>query len=329
MVSVSSSRVVDLSWFDHETAHCRRQSDDDNSFAVGLLLHRVVGCVTQILVMGCEVALGSLESFHWNMALYEFSIHDLIANDPRWNTVWTEFLSSCTTPSLPLIHHNYQEYNRNKTSPPRIWRDNLLEIWLKMRRRFFHQRRRRRRGRVPGGRQNEDAEQQIRMEDDDDDDGWYPSDGKYSRRYDGENHHITKALQQLSSIFNEPMIAHRGNFYYPPNGYREWHTNQYDPLGWRLYLVHTIPTSCAIFRYRLPHTSENEIVDCFDHDGVLRLFYVDRGEEALWHCIVSEGHRWSLGVRLNEQSAQRLLAMVPRGDGEERRREEGEGVAER
>jgi hypothetical protein len=174
----------------------------------------------------------------------------------------------------------------------------MMEIWLKMKNRFRSRNRTRRRGRA-----QEDVE----------DDGWSPSQGKYSRQYNAvsSNQHITHILQQLCQIFHEPHLPHRGNFYYPPNGYREWHTNQFDPSGWRLYLIHTVPTGCSLFRYHLPSTPLEEIRNAIDHDGMVRLFKIpDRREshgQPLWHTIVSDGQRWSLGLMLSERNAQQLI----------------------
>lgn len=232
--------------------------------------------------------------------IYEFSIHELSKSDPRWGNLWREFLSSCSTPRDPLPHLNHEEYLRNKTNPPKIFKDTILEIWLKLKNRFRSQDRIRRQG------VTEEA---------DEEDGWFPSQGKYSRQYNAAsaNPHITRVLQLLCQIFQEPHIPHRGNFYYPPNGYREWHTNQFDLSGWRLYLIHTLPTGCSLFRYHLPSTPLDEITNAIDHDGMVRLFRIpdkrETGGEVLWHNIVSDGQRWSLGVLLNERNAQQLLEL--------------------
>jgi hypothetical protein len=229
--------------------------------------------------------------------IYEFSIHELSKFDHRWGDIWTEFLLSCTTPTHPLPPQNHQEFLRNKTLPPKIFKDTVMEIWLKVKNRINHNRVHMRGRRAPDEGDNED--------------GWVPSHGKYSRQYNAvsSNDHITRILQLICQIFSDPHIPHRGNFYYPPNGYREWHTNQFDPFGWRLYLIHTNPTGCSLFRYHLPSTPLEEIKNAIDHDGMIRLFKIPdrRDSEALWHSIVSDGQRWSLGVMLSDQSARQLI----------------------
>jgi hypothetical protein len=233
--------------------------------------------------------------------VYEFHIQDLIRHDERWREVWIEFLQSCTVPHQPLPHHSMEEYERTKLSPPKVFSDTIREVILKLRRRWIHRRPRGRRG-------SAEAEAEVGHEEVPDD-GWYPSDGKYCREH-GQSPHIRAALTTLNQIFHDNLPPQRGNFFYPTNGYREWHTNRFDPHGWRLYLVHTIPSGCALFRYQNSVNRDEtvgRVVDCRDEDGVVRLFQVKGGREALWHCIVSEGQRWSLGVMLSERSAQSML----------------------
>ena len=33
-------------------------------------------------------------------------------------------------------------------------------------------------------------------------------------------------------------LGNSGQFFYPPGGFRTWHTNVWDGLGWRGYIVH-------------------------------------------------------------------------------------------
>ena len=124
-----------------------------------------------------------------------------------------------------------------------------------------------------------------------------------------------------------------GNFHYPHMGYREWHTNRFDPWGWRLYIVHTDPSGCGMFRFQEPQShhklqsgmghiegqqeqgskpspSPRQIHTRIDHDGSIRLFRVRGGQDALWHSICSEGgDRWSLGFAISDKAAQALLSM--------------------
>ena len=88
-----------------------------------------------------------------------------------------------------------------------------------------------------------------------------------------------------------------GFFYYPRGSFREWHTNERDALGWRMYLVHAERPNCAWFRYRDPH--DGKIYTSADKEVTIRIFKIDNRAEPLWHSIESDCDRWSIGTRLN------------------------------
>ncbi len=92
---------------------------------------------------------------------------------------------------------------------------------------------------------------------------------------------MLSSLTSLAIIIIHLLCS--GNFFYPKGAYREWHTNVFDPHGWRLYLVHTNPSGCSAFRYIHPHT--DMAVQCHDFDGCLRLFKVG-SDPLLWHSVV-------------------------------------------
>lgn len=73
-------------------------------------------------------------------------------------------------------------------------------------------------------------------------------------------------------------------------------------------MVHCEPSDCSSFRYVDPHTGE--VVTSKDYDGCLRLFNIRGGKDAIWHAVVSEGHRWSLGVLLSDRGASKLASMT-------------------
>jgi hypothetical protein len=47
-----------------------------------------------------------------------------------------------------------------------------------------------------------------------------------------------------------------GQFFYPPGGFRIWHTNCFDGLGWRGYIVILAPHAVNNARERLQPNSE-------------------------------------------------------------------------
>jgi hypothetical protein len=231
--------------------------------------------------------------------VYEFNIFNLSGQDARWEAVLEAFLASCTQPknndpslatNLPLHRPDLHENARD--SAPRPMRDTLNELFWKGKR-FF------RRGRY----QQPGYQHQARA------DRWYPNHGKYGRP-PSVNQHVIKVGQCLSQILGVDESLNdcqRGNFFYPAGGYREWHTNQFDIHGWRLYLVHTEPDNCAVFRYVDPHT--RTVHSCSDYTGCMRMFKVRGGRNKLWHSIVSDGNRWSLGYVISDDTASKLVEL--------------------
>ena len=107
----------------------------------------------------------------------------------------------------------------------------------------------------------------------------------------------------------------RGVFFYPPGGCREWHTNNWDPAGWRLYVSHT--EGLSHFHWRDPAT--HRVTAQEERGPVARLFSLPpRGPPYLFHAISAApgggggggGRRWSVGFRLSDAEAMALLAEV-------------------
>jgi len=98
-----------------------------------------------------------------------------------------------------------------------------------------------------------------------------------------------------------------GYFYYPPSCFREWHTNQYDALGWRGYFVHVKVNGKSALNIMDPHTGFQSYPD---KNRILRIFKITRNPP-LWHSIVSSTDRFSLGFRLSEECAQALIKLKP------------------
>ena len=128
-------------------------------------------------------------------------------------------------------------------------------------------------------------------------------------------------VSAVEKVFGNELVAVRGLFYYPPHGLREWHTNEYDAHGWRLYFVHTRPAalqgssrrtprqhghvdlkSCSYFGYEDPWT--NSLCRREESDGTLRLFKISK-TPTLWHCVASgpTTHRWSFGIQITDRAA--------------------------
>jgi cbb3-type cytochrome oxidase subunit 3 len=129
---------------------------------------------------------------------------------------------------------------------------------------------------------------------------WYWMGGKWARKLDNSKYEGIRVL--LSQIFNSPVTI-RGIFYYPPGGYREWHSNRYDPPGTRLYLIGKGDGESA-FYYHHKYT----VHKVMDNDGTVNIFKVS-DTVPFYHSVQSDtADRWSLGFLVEDEKAvERLL----------------------
>ena len=137
-------------------------------------------------------------------------------------------------------------------------------------------------------------------------------------------------------------LSESGAFYYPPKGFREWHTNKCqqrvseehtyregtdDPAfrsttdcggldgtgGWRAYVVYAAEDGQS---WMSVVDGEGQIRSVPDRSGSINLFFLGHEDrEATWHAIYSETHRWSVGFRVDEQwlnSSEGLLGQLRR-----------------
>lgn len=125
---------------------------------------------------------------------------------------------------------------------------------------------------------------------------WMWKRGKWTRQITLEVY--DKIAKLLTDIIGSPVVV-RGVFYYPPGGYRVWHSNQYDPHGWRLYMVHTNGGESA-FNY----LADGKVVSMPDKDGIVNAFKVGDGKDILYHSVHSDtADRWSLGFLVEDPKA--------------------------
>lgn len=103
---------------------------------------------------------------------------------------------------------------------------------------------------------------------------------------------MPELISQVSEFFGAPCRC-QGDYWYPPGGFRDWHTNKYDKAGWRLYIVDVDVRAQSYFRIKHPRT--HEIVTLWDQPGTFNFFLIDPAR-LLWHCIGAERcNRWSKG----------------------------------
>jgi hypothetical protein len=109
-----------------------------------------------------------------------------------------------------------------------------------------------------------------------------------------------RVVESLEDVFGAEIRC-SGNLWYPPGGYRLWHTNETQP-GWRMYVVDLGGDGGAqdrprpFFRYQRPSTGE--VVTLPERRRIVRFFKAEQDPARLfWHCIANPStvDRWSFG----------------------------------
>ncbi len=121
----------------------------------------------------------------------------------------------------------------------------------------------------------------------------------------------TRLVSTLDRFFGEE-VRFSGSLWYPPGGYRAWHTNQTQP-GWRMYLIDFDGPEAEVagksfFRYMDPRTGE--LVTLRERPRLMRFFKIEQErDKLLWHCILNDSpySRWSFGFMVSESWMKRLI----------------------
>ncbi|MDJ1174289.1 Nif11-like leader peptide family natural product precursor [Roseofilum capinflatum] len=117
-----------------------------------------------------------------------------------------------------------------------------------------------------------------------------------------------RLIKRLNNIFGSP-VRFSGSLWYPPNGYRIWHTNENQP-GWRMYIIdfdYFSKDKKSFFRYLNPENKE--LVTLYEKPKTVRFFKIEQKPEKLfWHCIVNptQLNRWSFGFVVPDNWMERL-----------------------
>ncbi len=127
--------------------------------------------------------------------------------------------------------------------------------------------------------------------------------GVVDLRFEVKEVERTRLLEILSGLFDENLTA-TGHFLYPPQGFKEWHTNIYSTNpGWRLYLVAVREEHQSYFRY----VHRNRLHTIWDSHGGINIFKIEK-KHPFWHAIKSEKtYRWSFGFALPNDWMVRLI----------------------
>lgn len=128
------------------------------------------------------------------------------------------------------------------------------------------------------------------------------SDGKI--RLNGSKHMQTYNSRNffLNTNKGKMPIEITGTFYYPPGGFKEWHTNKTSANvpDWRIYFIYlTDPDTESYFCYINPMTGKFHRMR--DKHMSFNMFYLnDKQERLLWHSVKCvTGGRVSFGLKIN------------------------------
>jgi hypothetical protein len=87
-----------------------------------------------------------------------------------------------------------------------------------------------------------------------------------------------------------------GFFWYPPNGFCGWHTNN-NAQGERIYFTWAAEDNKSFFRYKDPDTGE--VITDWDKKGWQHRKFLVSKDKPFWHCVGSQTNRVSIGLKLD------------------------------
>lgn len=126
--------------------------------------------------------------------------------------------------------------------------------------------------------------------------------------FESEKARALPLYAKVKEVFGEDSRM-SGLFYYPPGGFKEWHTDFEDPQQdpqrrWRIYLIKSEEDRKSWFQYLDP--ASGKIKRVHDQDGYLNLFSLTE-TKPLYHAVYSNTHRWSLGIKMGDEAIRKLL----------------------
>jgi len=210
---------------------------------------------------------------------------DLVKKDIRWNSVIKLFRLICTTPT-----------NKHNHSPEEIqeWKDSQA---------------------YPTSFEKIDSDEKdstkrisLIMNEIPDINGWFYGSKCMNLSFlHGMDFVYHSLKQKLEEIFSS-SVQFRGLYFYPPGSYHKWHSNKYDPHGWRIYLVGIPDGGDSSFYYI--GKDDGVLYERKDQDLILNLFKVGSEETTgtLYHSVVSRtANRWSFGILVDDDKVEFFL----------------------
>ena len=95
--------------------------------------------------------------------------------------------------------------------------------------------------------------------------------------------------------------------WYPPKGFHEWRTNQYDKQGWRLCFVYNDKEKQSWLTYQHPITSKLQVYS--GRNNYVHLYKITP-ENTLWHNIISNYNRITLNIMVTDEFIKRFIEFI-------------------
>lgn len=191
-------------------------------------------------------------------------ISDLAKKDPRWSKLEQLFKQTQTKPDIP---HGYTEEEIKEYQMTSLLPKDLKAVDADERKN---------KGEAPTG----------------DSTSWMWKRGKWTRPTQ-QTGGIYSEIARLLSDLLKSKVTIRGVFYYPPGGYRVWHSNRIDPPGLRFYII---GGNGGAFHY----LDNGAVKTVKDVNGSINIFRVSQ-TDPFYHSVTSEGDRWSLGFLVENE----------------------------
>ena len=142
------------------------------------------------------------------------------------------------------------------------------------------------------------------------------------RAYFPDSPYVESRFLERSWILNRGKIAHyhlpstdnfqaQGVFWYPNQGYREWHSN-YDyendqpSTEFRMYMIDVEEEDASFFYYL---DQFGQLQRLADKAAVVNLFLFP-AKQKFWHSVVSHTNRFSLGFRPNADQREAVIRLL-------------------
>uniref|UniRef100_A0A6U5ZD66 Prolyl 4-hydroxylase alpha subunit Fe(2+) 2OG dioxygenase domain-containing protein n=2 Tax=Guillardia theta TaxID=55529 RepID=A0A6U5ZD66_GUITH len=117
---------------------------------------------------------------------------------------------------------------------------------------------------------------------------------------------VSSTLKHGGLQYTDADDSFRGLYWYPPNGFTEWHTDGGQVEGWRLYLTDVEEENQSGFVYQ----AKDGVRRVGDRKFQANMFRLVRGK-SLWHAVYSTNTtRFSMGIAISHGLAMKIVRQL-------------------